>query len=62
MFFGRFPDLAGKERELVIREGLVRGWANGHIVEASDQKYFYEVLTNLKLASQVLKVARKQAG
>jgi len=46
----------------VVREGVIRGWANGHIVEASDQKYFYEVLTNLKLASQVLKVARKQAG
>ena len=46
----------------MVREDVIRGWANGHIVEASDQKYFYEVLTNLKLASQVLKVARKQAG
>jgi|TARA_B110000483_G_scaffold144175_1_gene172123 hypothetical protein len=62
MFFGRFPDLAGKERELVIREGLVRGWANGKIVEPSEQKYFYEVLPNSKLASRVLEVARKQAG
>jgi len=46
----------------VVCEGVIRDWANGHIVEAGDQKYFYEVLTNLKLGSQLLKVARKQAG
>ena len=62
MFFGRFPDLAGKERELVVREGAVRGWTNGQIVEPSEQKYFYEVLPNSKLASRVLEVARKLAG
>ncbi|MDG1443572.1 MAG: hypothetical protein P8R02_12930 [Pseudomonadales bacterium] len=62
MFVGRFPDVAGKERELVIREGLIRGWVDGAIVEAREQKYFYEVLPNSKLASQVLEVARKQLG
>lgn len=62
MFVGRFPDVAGKERELVIREGVVRGWHNGEVVDTSELEHFYEVLPNSKLASQVLEVARKQAG
>ena len=59
MFVCKFPDVAGKERELVIREGKVGLWRDGKICESPKQNTFYEVLPNSKLNSQVLEVARK---
>ncbi len=60
MFVGRFPDVKGKERELVIREGIVGKWDGATVTPGDeDGEKFYEVLPNSKLASQVLEVARK---
>ncbi|MBD3648674.1 MAG: hypothetical protein HUJ31_14750 [Pseudomonadales bacterium] len=62
MYVGRFPDVRGKERELVIREGRVGIWQNEQVVAGqSGDKVFYEVLPNSKFASQVLEVARRQS-
>ena len=66
MFVGKFPDTLGKERELVIREGRVKKWNQGRIVEtdiAEDGpvEFFYEILPNSKLASQVIEASRRQA-
>ncbi|MFT5571079.1 MAG: hypothetical protein ACI9FB_000089 [Candidatus Azotimanducaceae bacterium] len=64
MFVCKFPDIAGKERELVIREGSVGLWKDDEVKVLSKNaltkdQFFYEVLTNSKLNSQVLEVARK---
>ncbi|MEX2489248.1 MAG: hypothetical protein WD356_06920 [Pseudomonadales bacterium] len=60
MHVGRFPDLRGKERELVVREGRMGRWQDGQVIpgEAADS-VFYEVLPNSRLASKVLEQARK---
>lgn len=58
MFVGKFPDVQGKERELVIREG-VTGVINNGSVTARSGSPFYEVLPNSKLARQVLEHSRK---
>ena len=59
MFVGRFPDVMGKERELVIREGKVGRWKNEQVQSERGDEVFYEILPNSKLASQVLELARK---
>jgi len=59
MFVGKFPDVAGKVRELVIREGTVLIWKNDAVLPTtSSGEVFYEVLPNSKIASQVLQIAR----
>ncbi|XOV88340.1 MAG: hypothetical protein ACFHX7_00290 [Pseudomonadota bacterium] len=59
MFVGRFPDVLGKERDLVIREGRVGLFENEHRVKGAETgDVFYEILPNNKLANQVLEVAR----
>jgi hypothetical protein len=60
MYVGRFPDVAGKMRELVIREGRAQIWENEKTLQAGDDATpFYEVLPHSKIANQVLEVARK---
>jgi len=58
MYVTKFPDVLGKERELVIREGKVHLVQNGEIDLESLQGCFYEILPSSKLASQVLEAAR----
>ncbi len=59
MYVGRFPDTRGKERDLVIREGVVGLWDGTHARPGDpDGEKFYEVLPNSRTASQVLEVAR----
>ncbi len=61
MYVGRFPDVRGKERELVIREGIVGRWDGEQSTPGpEDGERYYEVLPNSKLASQVLEVVRSQ--
>ena len=61
MFIGKFPDMAGKMRDLVVREGRVGTWEHDSVLPATDATgVFYEVLPNTKIASQVLEAARKQ--
>ena len=59
MFVGRFPDVLGKERDLVIREGKVGVWQLGRMHPGDGSSVFYEVLPNSKLASQVVEAAKK---
>jgi len=66
MFVGKYPDTLGKERDLVIREGRVQRWKQGAVLKSEadsndPEEFFYEVLPNSKLASQVVEVARQQA-
>lgn len=58
MFVGKFPDLQGKERDLVIREGRVGRWQGGKVAEERGDEVFYEVLPNSKLASQVIDLSK----
>ncbi len=58
MFVGKFPDVQGKERELVIREGITGSYEQGQVV-ARQGEPFYEVLPNSKLARQVLEHSKK---
>ncbi|MFT5101808.1 MAG: hypothetical protein ACI9HY_003944 [Planctomycetaceae bacterium] len=59
MFVGRFPDILGKERDPVIREGRVGLWIDGIVQPDRCDEPFFEVLPNSKLASQVVELARK---
>lgn len=59
MFFGKFPDVLGKERELVIREGRVGRWQDGKAMPDRGEGVFYEVLPNSKLSRQVSDLAKK---
>jgi len=51
---GKFPDLQGKQHDLVIREGRVRLWRDEAPVEGhvSDERFF-EVVSNRKLITQL---------
>ncbi len=62
MFVGKFPDVAGKERHLVIREGHVGLWKN-ETAMTNDQSEarFYELLPNSKLAGQIVSLAEKKS-
>lgn len=60
---GQFPDMAGKGRDLVVREGTVGVWRDNCMQPGqSSGETFYEVLPNSKIASRVLELARKQAA
>ncbi|HKI74694.1 MAG TPA: hypothetical protein VJ998_08620, partial [Pseudomonadales bacterium] len=62
-YVGKFPDVIGKERDLVVREGLVGVWQNGEVTAGNEGgEVFFEVLPNTKFASQVLELARNQAA
>jgi len=63
MYVGRFPDIKGKERELVIRQGQAGLWRHGQAVQGETAgTVFYEVLPNSKLASRVLDMVRRQSA
>ena len=60
MFVGKFPDITGKMRDLVIREGEVKVWEDdAPLPESRSDEVFYEVLPHSKIASQVLEFARQ---
>ncbi len=58
LHIGKYPDVAGKMHDLVIREGQVGLWRNESPVEnhASEERFF-EVVTNRKLIAQITKPA-----
>lgn len=61
-FVGQYPDVMGKQRDLVVREGSVGIWKDGN-AEASDTgMHYYEVLPNTKFANQIADMARKKAA
>lgn len=60
-YIGRFPDVTGGERDLMIRDGAVGVWKDNAVSRGGDNsERFYEVLPNSKFASQVLELANKQ--
>ena len=57
---GRYPDVTGKERDLLIRDGSVGIW-RGEVVRGDDNsERFYEVMPNSKFATQVMELAARQ--
>lgn len=63
VYVGQFPDMVGKVRDLVIREGVVGVWREGEVQLGQEGgEPFYEVLPNSKFTSQVLELARNQAA
>jgi len=58
VFVGKFPDLQGKERDLVIREGRVGLWKDGKVQRDRREEVFYEVLRNSKLTRQVIDLSK----
>lgn len=60
LFVGSYPDVEGKLRELVVREGKVRVWENDKIVDGSETgEVFHEIVTNPKLNAQVSSMLKK---
>ena len=61
VYVGKFPDMQGKERFLVIREGRIGLWKNDEVMENSESSaVFYEVLPNTKFANQIINLAETQ--
>ncbi len=55
---GKYPDVAGKMHDLVIREGQIGLWRNESPVEDHvSEERFFEVVTNRKLIAQITKPA-----
>ena len=51
---GKYPDVSGKNHDLVIREAQVGLWRDDAPVEGhTSEDRFYEVVTNRKLISQL---------
>ena len=60
-FVGQYPDVMGKERDIVVREGRVGVWRNEQLDLDSDTGLVYhEVLPNSKFAAQIVELARKK--
>jgi len=63
VFVGQFPDVQGKERHLVIRQGIIGLWRDEEVVEnPGSDAVFYEVLPHSRFANQIISLAEKQAG
>jgi hypothetical protein len=51
---GRFPDVHGKNRDLVIRQAKMGIWKNEQVVHnRKSGGYFYEVVTNAKVLARI---------
>ncbi len=63
VYVGRFPDMLGKERSLVIREGVVGLWKGDEVVaNPGSTAVFYEVLQNTKFANEIINLAETQSS
>ncbi len=59
-FVGQYPDIVGKKRDLVIRQGKVGVWrGDASVKDAETGLFFYEVLPNTKFAAQIVEMAQK---
>ncbi|RPG25130.1 MAG: hypothetical protein CBC10_008400 [Gammaproteobacteria bacterium TMED50] len=60
MFVGKYPDVGGKERDLVIREEHIGQWHDeGAYPSEEEADLFYEVLPRSRVSNQVLEIARR---
>ena len=63
LYTGAYPDIQGKLREIIIREGRVRVWENDHVVDGSETgEVYHEVVTNAKINAQISGMLKKAAG
>lgn len=63
LYTGQYPDVGGKLREMVIREGKVRVWDNDRVVDGSETgELFHEIVTNSKLNAQISGMLKKVAA
>lgn len=61
LLVGKYPDTRGKERDIVIREGKVGSLRGDTVVPGGeDAEVFHEVVTNARITSHVLGLARRQ--
>ena len=60
---GQYPDVVGKERDLVIRRGKV-GLLKADKVDAAYDtgQFYYEVIPNGKLANRVVALSAERAA
>jgi len=58
-YIGKFPDIAGRERYLVVREGKVRLFKDD-VIQGETGEVFHEVLPNGKLTNQIVKLAESK--
>ena len=60
---GKFPDVLGKQRDLVVRQGKVGIFDEGLVNQDADTGlFYYEILPNSKFAGQIVDLASKKAG
>ena len=52
-YYGQYPNLDGKKRTLLIREGKVGLWKNDTIQEHDIDEKFYEVVTNPQITAGI---------
>ncbi len=60
-FVGQYPDVLGKKRDIVIRQGKVGLWQPGSVPTSADTgRVYYEVLPNSKFSGQIAELSRKK--
>ncbi len=59
-FVGQYPDVMGKQRDLIVREGRVGVWKDQTAHESDTGQHYYEVLPNSKFVGQIAELARKK--
>jgi hypothetical protein len=60
-YVGQYPDLAGKQRDIVVRQGRVGRWKDDAVVTgARTSQFFYEVLPNSKFANRIVELVSKK--
>ena len=60
-YVGRYPDVAGKQRDIVVRQGRVGRWKDDAVVTgARTSQFFYEVLPNSKFANRIVELVSKK--
>jgi hypothetical protein len=62
-YVGQYPDVLGKQRDLVVRQGQVGIWTGSAVDMTTDTgQVYYEVLPNSKFAHQIVDLARKKSS
>lgn len=60
-YVGQYPDVAGKQRDIVVRKGRVGYWKDDAVVAgARTSQVFYEVLPNTRFANRIVELVSKK--
>lgn len=60
LYVGSYPDVEGKLREIIVREGKVKVWETDHVVNGSETgELYHEVVTNAKINAQISGMLKK---